>query len=144
MLPAPASAWDGWAAIDRVDRPALAKVGATLALGFIAYPTEGGTNLGLTVSTASETEWSSPVYVDVSGGVLPHVTPQWRNNRLAWSRVEGEVLSVCSVQIDGTSPSSPRCVAVDGTEADHLRLTDSGYVLSVNSTDGWSTVEGAW
>ncbi|MGB0641303.1 MAG: sulfatase-like hydrolase/transferase, partial [Myxococcota bacterium] len=90
MLPAPASAWDGWAAIDRVDRPALAKVGATLALGFIAYPTEGGTNLGLTVSTASETEWSSPVYVDVSGGVLPHVTPQWRNNRLAWSRVEGE------------------------------------------------------
>jgi hypothetical protein len=144
LLPAPPSAWEGWEAVDRVDRPSITKIGDSLALAFVAYPESGGINMGIALSSATDIGWNNPIYVDLSGGVIPHISPQWRNNRLAWTRADEGVHSVCSVQIEGGSPSSPMCIAIEGTEVDHLRMTDGGYLLSVNTTEGWSTLEGSW
>ena len=144
ILPAPPGVWDGWENIDRVDRPGLAKIGSTFALAFLAYPTDGGIQLGLVLSGESVEDWETPTFIDVTGGVLPHMTPQWASNRLAWGRTVGDEHLVCSVRIEGSSPSTPVCVPIEGTEIDHLRLTDSGYLLSVKADDTWATIEGAW
>ena len=126
----------------RMTRPALAFVGDTLALAFVAHGAEGATVAWATSEDGGET-WSPPEAVDASRRVYGHVTPAWDGDGwLYWARSGDGGPEVCRARADSPDPS---CVSVAGTAVEDLVVGTGGVAVTARDADGaWSLVDLSW
>jgi len=139
-LPAPASAWPGWAEIGRVDRPALGQLDHAVQLAFLSKRTDDTPGeLMLQVSTDEGHSWSDPATID-DEDVAMHITPVLSDGALFWARSRASGVEICR----WTEAAGGACTATGADAVDGLSVDGSIWSAGLRIDKTWQTRSEAW
>ena len=139
-LPAPVGAWEGWAEIGRMDRPALGQSAHAVHLVFLAMGHEGGpTTLRYLASSDEGMSWTEPTLVDAED-VAPHITPVISEGAVYWARSADDGVSICRWVPGGT----PACTATGAEAIDGLSLSGTTWAAGLRIDGVWQVRTEAW
>lgn len=124
----------------RVERPAVSADGEHVRLAMIGMD-ETTSFLAVTESSDGGQTWATPHRLPTDAPPLPHISPQWRGDRLFWAaRDDDGAAMMCSLRIKDATPAVPDCRNLLTPRLDSFALTPDAVHVSLDINNGDWTV----